>query len=104
VRAAVRAVHEISAAGVAEELVLTVPAQRSDEIRPLVAAALAAGTGPEVLVVPTDDPAGLRPQPWLAVSPRGGSWHDGRATAVWTVDSPRGDDGLAPPSGGSVPS
>lgn len=82
-RATVAAFRELATAGVAQELRLAVPEQASA----LVEAALAEAPELSVDIVPTDDPATLPTGAWLAVATRGSTWHDGSATAVWTVDA-----------------
>ncbi|MGY1703688.1 glycosyltransferase family 2 protein [Geodermatophilus sp. SYSU D00697] len=90
VAATVAALREVSDAGVAQRLVV---AARPDDVAavvPLVEDALTAGLDIDLELVPADDAAGLLSAPWLAVTPRGSSWHRGRADAVWTFDVPAG--------------
>ncbi|MEU2348206.1 glycosyltransferase family 2 protein [Modestobacter sp. NPDC049651] len=84
VEAAVDALRQVVAGGVAEKLVLAVPGDRLQQAVPLIERALAQGPDIDVELVPSDTPAGLLRDPWLAVAPRADRWHGDRATAVWT--------------------
>ena len=92
VQATVQAFREVLAAGAAARVVLTVPAHQVEEAVPMVEAALAAGEDIPVELVPTDQPATLFRGKWLAVVPRGGTWHAPGAQAIWRFDVP-GQDG-----------
>jgi glycosyltransferase involved in cell wall biosynthesis len=88
VRAAVQAFREVLAAGVAKRLLVAVPPDDLEQLVPLVEAALAEGPDVDVEVVPTDEPAKLLAEPWLAVAARGSGWHDMRSAARWLYDVP----------------
>ncbi|MGY1808897.1 glycosyltransferase family 2 protein [Blastococcus sp. SYSU D00669] len=85
--ATVRALRDVLARDGAEKLLLAVPPALVERAVPLIEAALAEGPDIDVELFPTDDPAGLVPGSWLAVAPRGATWHDGRATAVHLFDA-----------------
>ena len=95
VRATVAALREVLAVGAARRAVLAVPTASRERAAGLVEAALVAGGELDLEVVPTDAPALLLPDPWLAVVPRGARWHDGRALAAWVFD-PQRQGALAP--------
>jgi glycosyltransferase involved in cell wall biosynthesis len=86
VSATVQALRDVHAANAATRLVLAVPEEHLERAVPLVEAALAEGPDLDVDLVPTDDPSGALSGEWLAVAPRGRSWHGGKATAVWSFD------------------
>lgn len=85
--ATVRALRAIAAEGVAEKLVIAVPQQVLQDAVPLVEAALAEGPDVDVELIPSDEPARVLAEPWLAVGPGSCAWHQGRATAVWNTDA-----------------
>ncbi|WP_147251455.1 FkbM family methyltransferase [Blastococcus sp. TBT05-19] len=89
--ATVQAFRDVLAQEVAERAVVAVPADRLEQAVPLLEEALAQGPDIDLELVPTDEPSMLFPGPWLAVVPRGGTWPDGRALAIWSID-PGGDD------------
>jgi glycosyltransferase involved in cell wall biosynthesis len=84
--ATIQAFRDLLGAGVAKKLMIAVPEPLVDQAVPLVEAALAEGPDIDVEVVPTDDPGRLLTGPWLAVAPRGRTWHNAWATAAWTID------------------
>jgi hypothetical protein len=84
--ATVEALRDVLAAGVTKRAVLAVPPAGVERAVPLVESALAQGPDIDIELVPTDAPATLLSEPWLAVVPRGSTWHDSRALAVWTFD------------------
>ena len=86
--ATVQAFREVLAHQVAREAVIAVPGADLERAVPLLQDALAHGPDVDVQLVPSDEPALLFPDPWLAVVPRGGHWHDGRALATWSFDVP----------------
>jgi hypothetical protein len=87
VSATVQALREVLAEGVARHAVLAVPGPLVEQVAALVEDALAQGPDVDLDLVPTDDPAMLMgTEPWLAVVPRGGTWHRSRSLAVWTFD------------------
>jgi glycosyltransferase involved in cell wall biosynthesis len=90
VTATVQALRAVQAAGIAEKLVVAVPDDQLAEAAQLLETALAAGSDLDLELVPADDPRGLFRGPWLAVAPRGSSWHDGHAAAVWAVPAVAG--------------
>ncbi|WP_158550757.1 glycosyltransferase family 2 protein [Geodermatophilus sp. TF02-6] len=85
VDATVEALRQVRAAGAADRLLIATEQRHLDRLVPLAEAALARGEDVDVELVPTDDPGGLLPAPWLAVAPPGRAWHQGRAAAVWTL-------------------
>ena len=89
VRGTVDALRDVLGAGVAKKAVAAVPGSLLDQAVPLFEAALAEGPDIDIDVVPADDPCALVDAPWLAVAPRNSSWHDGRATAVWSFEAAR---------------
>jgi glycosyltransferase involved in cell wall biosynthesis len=89
VGAAVEAFREVRDAGRATRFVLAVDPARLDRLAPRVTAARTEGADVDVEPVPTDTPAALFKDRWLAVTPRGGTWHEGRADAVWQFDPTR---------------
>ena len=86
VTATIASVRDVLAAGVARSAVLAVPPAHVERVAALAEAALAAGPDVDIDLVPTDDPGRLLPDPWLAIAPRGATWHHGRALAAWTFD------------------
>jgi glycosyltransferase involved in cell wall biosynthesis len=92
----VQALREVLAAGVAERVLLAVPTDSVDDAVPLVEDALAEGSDIDIEMVPTDTPATLLPDPWLAVVPQGATWHHGRSLAMWTFPSSGADPAPAP--------
>ncbi|MGY1720107.1 glycosyltransferase [Blastococcus sp. SYSU DS0552] len=90
VDATVQAFREVRTTNAARSLVLAVRPPLVDQAVPLIEAALTRGPDIDVELVPTEDPASLLAEPWLAVAPHGSTWHDGRATAVWTFDPAAG--------------
>lgn len=84
--ATVRALRDVLGARIAERALLAVAPSDVDRAVPLVEAALAEGPDIDVELVPSDAPATLLDGPWLAVVPRGATWHDARSLAVWTFD------------------
>lgn len=84
--ATVRAFRDVFAAGLTKQLLLAVPQPLVEQAVPLVEAALADGPDIDVELVPSDDPGRLLRDPWLAVAPRGATWHEGRASAIWAFD------------------
>ncbi|MGY1760601.1 glycosyltransferase [Geodermatophilus sp. SYSU D00779] len=89
VTATVEALRDVAAAGAAERLVLAVRPADAARIVPLVEDALSTGPEIDLDLVPVDDPAVLLSEPWLAVAPRGHTWHRSLADAVWTFDVAR---------------
>lgn len=87
VRGTVVALREVLGAGVAKKAMAVVGPAVVDQAIPLLEAALADGPDIDIEVVPADDPGLLFDTPWLAVAPRGSTWHDGRATAVWRFEA-----------------
>ncbi|SDN43373.1 glycosyltransferase [Geodermatophilus sp. DSM 45219] len=85
VAATIDALRQVRASGAAPHLVLAVAPRLVATVVPLAEAALAAGPDIDVDLVPTDDPAALLEDSWLAVAPRAGTWHRGRVP-VWIVD------------------
>ena len=85
----VEAFREVRAAGAADRFLLAVPPELLEAAAPLVETALASGADVDVELVPTDAPATLLRDSWLAVAHRGQVWHGGTADAVWAVPSPR---------------
>lgn len=81
----VEALRAIAAEGVAEKLLIAVPRQALQEAASLIEAALREGPDIDVELVPSDEPARLLADPWLAVGPGACAWHEGRATAVWNT-------------------
>jgi FkbM family methyltransferase len=92
VHATVQAFREVLAEGVTRQAVVAVPPAELDHAVALLEDALAAGPDVDLEVVPTDDPAMLLPEPWLAVVPAGRWWHEGRALATWTFEVPEAAD------------
>jgi glycosyltransferase involved in cell wall biosynthesis len=86
--ATVQAFRDVLAAGIAERVLLAVPRAEVEKVVPLIESALVQGPDIEVELVPTDTPATLLGGPWVAVVPRGATWHDGRALAKWVFDPP----------------
>lgn len=84
--ATVQAFRDLLGAGVAKKLMIAVPELLVDQAVPLVEAALAEGPDIDIELVPTDDPGRLLTGPWLAVAPRGRTWHNAWATAAWHID------------------
>jgi glycosyltransferase involved in cell wall biosynthesis len=84
--ATVQAFRDLLGAGVAKKLLIAVPELLVDQAVPLVEAALAEGPDIDIELVPTDDPGRLLTGPWLAVAPRGRTWHNAWATAAWHID------------------
>lgn len=82
----VQTFREVRTAGNAERCLIAVAPDRVDEYVPLVERALAEGPDIDVELVPTDDPAALLQDVWLAVLPRGATWHRGRALGTWRFD------------------
>ncbi|MCF6509194.1 glycosyltransferase family 2 protein [Blastococcus sp. MG754426] len=87
VRAVLDGFREVRSAGAAERFLLAVTPPELEAAAPLVEVALADGADVDVELVPTDEPAGLVREAWLAVAERGATWHGGRADAVWTLRS-----------------
>jgi hypothetical protein len=54
---------------------------------PLVESALSSGPDIDLELVPTEDAAALLADDWIAVAPRGATWHRGRKVPVWTFDT-----------------
>lgn len=87
VTATVQAFRHVLAEGIAAQAVLAVREDLVPGMVPLVEAALGAGTDIDIQLVPTDQPAHLLGNDqWLAVVPRGSTWHHGRAMAAWVFD------------------
>jgi glycosyltransferase involved in cell wall biosynthesis len=87
IRATVDAFREVLAADAAEKCLLAVPEPLVADAVPLVESALAEGTDIDIEIVPSNEPATLLRGDWLAVAPRGATWHKGLATAVYAVDA-----------------
>lgn len=97
VGATVQALREVLAEGVARHAVLAVPGPLVEQVTGLVEDALAQGPDVDLDLVPTDDPAMLMgSEPWLAVVPRGGTWHRSRSLAVWVFDTRPAEPGPRP--------
>lgn len=85
--ATVEALRALAAEGVADKLLIAVPEAALQQAVPLIETALAEGPDIDVDLVPSDEPARLLAEPWLAVGPGACAWHEGRATAVWNTDA-----------------
>lgn len=98
VTATIQALRDVAAAGAADRFVLAVRPTEVTEVVPMVEDALSTGSDIDLELVPVDDPAVLLSEPWLAVAPRGRSWHRSLADAVWTFDVavPRPREGESP--------
>jgi glycosyltransferase involved in cell wall biosynthesis len=86
VAATVDALRAVRDAHASAGFVVTAPEHALPELLPLLEAALRTGPDVDLEVVPADDPAALVTGPWLAVVPRGSTWHRHRAAAIWTFD------------------
>ena len=85
----VEAFRAVRAAGLADRFVLAVPPSLLDHAAPLLAAARTTGIDLDIELVPTTSPGTVLRDRWLAVAPRGATWHGGRAEAVWEFDPTR---------------
>lgn len=88
ISATVAAFRAVASAGCAKQLLLAIPEPLVERAVPLIEAALATGPDIPLELVPTDSPATLLTDAWLAVVPRGATWHQGYAIASWTFDVP----------------
>jgi glycosyltransferase involved in cell wall biosynthesis len=93
VDATVDAFRAMEDSGAADRFVLAVSDDRLAEMAPLAESALARGRDIDVELAPTDDPAALLTERWIAVAPHGATWHGGRA-AVWTFPLPMPQDAV----------
>ncbi|MPQ98616.1 glycosyltransferase [Modestobacter sp. I12A-02628] len=96
VAATVAAFRDVQAHGAALRFVLVVPPEELEAMIPLAEAALAAGPDLDVELRDELDPPSLLDDDVLAVVPRGRTWDDGRAGAVWSFDPVRVPDAHLP--------
>lgn len=87
IEATVAAFRDVVAGGAAQRLLVAVPPERLEDAERLLEAALSQSPDLDVELVPGQNAAILVRGDWLAVAPRGATWHRGVATAVFSFDA-----------------